>query len=447
MVLVLVACAVLVLVASGCSEEPQPVVPTQQPSRGDTVAALRRLVATAEQCGTCHPRHYEEWRISMHAYAVEDPVFHALNELMLSQQPVVDEQFCMRCHTPFGSLFGETLPGVHKERLSPIARQGVSCDVCHMMALPHPAGVSVQRFRLDGARVGNISDPVPNTFHASVYEPLMSQSEACAPCHDVINPLGVLVERTYTEWRESSFPGRGITCQVCHMPWTAEPVAVDGPVRRRHSHLMPGVDVPLSDFPGREQMLEAVEYLLQNALRMTVTVPAQLPRDSLLRIRVQLFNNITGHDIPTGSIFMRQMWLEVIVREAATGRVLYASGTLDSQGDLRTLHSVDVQQGRVPLDTALVLFTGTALKNGRPAFFWEAHTVQFRTIPAFDSRTAVYTVAPPPGGWTGELEVSVRLRFRAFPPYLLRALGLSELVARLPIFDMEQELRRVAITR
>ncbi len=434
-----------VLIVWGCASEPQPAAPPSQPGRADTAAALRRLVASAEQCQPCHPKHYEEWRISMHAYAVEDPVFHALNALMLAEQPVVDDQFCMRCHTPIGSLFGETLPGVQKRDLSPLARQGITCDVCHMMALPHPPGKGVERFVLDGARRGNIPDPIPNSFHASAHEPLVSQSEACAPCHDVINPLGVLVERTYTEWRESPFPGRGITCQVCHMPWTAEPVADGGPVRRRHSHLMPGVDVPLSDFPGREQMMEAVEYLLQNALRMTVTLPSELPRDSLLRIRVVLSNNITGHDIPTGSIFTRQMWLEVIVRDVSSGRVLYESGTLDSYGDLRTLHSIEVQQGRVPFDTALVLFNGTALKNGKPAFFWEAHTVEFRTIPAFDSRTAVYRILPPPGGWSGELEVSVRLRFRALPPYLLRALGLGDLVQRLPIFDMEWEQRRVSV--
>lgn len=433
------------LLCGSCAPESEPAAPSGSVRRSDTVAALRRQVAVAEQCQPCHPRHYEEWRISMHAYAVEDPVFHALNALMLAGQPVVDDQFCMRCHTPLGSLFGETFPGVRKEQLSPLAQQGITCDVCHMMALPHPAGRGVERFRLDGARRGAIADPAPNSFHASVYEPLLSQSEVCAPCHDVVNPLGVLVERTYTEWRQSLYPVRGITCQVCHMPWQEEPVAVGGPVRRRHSHLMPGVDVPLSDFPGREQLLEAVEYLLQNALRMTVTVPSELSRDSLLRVRVVLSNTITGHDVPTGSIFTRQLWVELIVREAATGRVLYESGTLDAGGDLRTLHSADVQAGRLPLDTALFLFNGTALRNGRAAFFWEAQTIEFRTIPAFDSRTAVYTVAPPPGGWTGDLEVQVRLRFRALPPYLLRSLGLGALVERLPIFDMEQELRQVRV--
>ena len=37
----------------------------------------------AEACKTCHPQHYEEWRGSMHAYAITDPVFHAMHRLSL----------------------------------------------------------------------------------------------------------------------------------------------------------------------------------------------------------------------------------------------------------------------------------------------------------------------------------------------------------------------------
>ncbi len=31
----------------------------------------------AETCQPCHPVHYEEWKSSMHAYAMKDPVFHS----------------------------------------------------------------------------------------------------------------------------------------------------------------------------------------------------------------------------------------------------------------------------------------------------------------------------------------------------------------------------------
>src|SRR5262245_42452858 len=29
-------------------------------------------------CGNCHPDHFEQWRLSPHAYAMRDPVFHAM---------------------------------------------------------------------------------------------------------------------------------------------------------------------------------------------------------------------------------------------------------------------------------------------------------------------------------------------------------------------------------
>lgn len=33
---------------------------------------------SATVCGSCHPQHYAEWRTSMHAYAMVDPVFRKL---------------------------------------------------------------------------------------------------------------------------------------------------------------------------------------------------------------------------------------------------------------------------------------------------------------------------------------------------------------------------------
>ena len=32
-----------------------------------------------ETCKDCHPKHFEEWQSSMHAYAGDDPIFLAMN--------------------------------------------------------------------------------------------------------------------------------------------------------------------------------------------------------------------------------------------------------------------------------------------------------------------------------------------------------------------------------
>ena len=39
----------------------------------------REQLLDPESCRTCHPTHYREWASSMHAYAVDDPVFQAMN--------------------------------------------------------------------------------------------------------------------------------------------------------------------------------------------------------------------------------------------------------------------------------------------------------------------------------------------------------------------------------
>ena len=62
------------------------------------------------------------------------------------------------------------------------------------------------------------------------------------------------------------------------------------------------------------------------------------------------------------------------------------------------------------------------------------------TLPVSGSRTVNYfidlpTVVPESGSI---LDISVRLRFRSFPPFLLRHINLNEEVERLLIWDIDQ---------
>ena len=77
----------------------------------------------------------------------------------------------------------------------------------------------------------------------------------CGSCHDIVNPLGVHLEQTYKEWKDSLFsdpmnPDRS-TCNRCHMPGRTDVVAdYEGvSLRRHHDHRMPGVDIAMST-PG-----------------------------------------------------------------------------------------------------------------------------------------------------------------------------------------------------
>ena len=37
---------------------------------------------SAATCGTCHPKHYEEWSVSQHSYAQLSPVYMAINNFL-----------------------------------------------------------------------------------------------------------------------------------------------------------------------------------------------------------------------------------------------------------------------------------------------------------------------------------------------------------------------------
>ena len=49
---------------------------------------------SAEQCGVCHIKHYEEWKLSTHAHAWTDLQFQS--ELKKESSPFM----CINCHIP-----------------------------------------------------------------------------------------------------------------------------------------------------------------------------------------------------------------------------------------------------------------------------------------------------------------------------------------------------------
>jgi hypothetical protein len=75
--------------------------------------------AAPEQCASCHPNHYNEWRSSMHAYAFVDPVFFAMHERGQRETGGKLDQFCTKCHSPIASLTGETPPFFLKKKIQP----------------------------------------------------------------------------------------------------------------------------------------------------------------------------------------------------------------------------------------------------------------------------------------------------------------------------------------
>lgn len=417
--------------------------PSDGISPTDSLVLIQEAFDNPTECRSCHPNHYAEWQKSMHAYAFVDPIFFRLNEIGQQRSGNQLDQFCVKCHSPIASLLQEAPPGFDPNAISALAQTGVQCDVCHAISEFEP-GRGIAEFRLDGVKQGPIPDPQSNSFHKSEFDRRYLKSGICSGCHDVFAPNGVQVEFTSTEWENSPFSAMGLECQGCHMPTYTGEAAVGGPQREVHRHTFIGVDIPLVDFPGKSETIAMVDELLKGAVNMTVNAPDQIASETDMTVQVEINNDITGHNVPSGTTFERQMWLEVQVTNAATGAVIYESGHLDDNGDLLNHHSEAVKNGALPEDADLTLFHGIPYKNGEETlFFWEADRIEDKTIPPFESRAAEYQLDVPASA--DALELSVRLRFRSFPPYLLRAIGMEELLPNLLIFDMQKFEQTISV--
>ena len=212
---------------------------------------IRPLLETdfvsARECAQCHPKQYDEWSRSMHAYAQHSPVFEAFTLTLVERTGGTIGTFCTRCHTPIGVSLGETasLRNVHRSR---IAMEGVTCIVCHRLQRPFYKASSripvVPGQVLEACIYGPFGNPVDpdGSTHPAGGRGHILKSQLCGSCHDVTSPEGVRLEEAFSEWQNSPAAKEGVSCQECHMG--PNPGV---PVKRMHRQLgkaatIPGVD-------------------------------------------------------------------------------------------------------------------------------------------------------------------------------------------------------------
>src|SRR5687768_1766164 len=96
----------LALLVLGC-DSPRPQA-RPAPDAGVMPALTRAQLLDPASCKSCHPKHYREWRSSMHAYAADDPVFLAMNKRGQRETEGALGDFCVGCHAPMAVREGET---------------------------------------------------------------------------------------------------------------------------------------------------------------------------------------------------------------------------------------------------------------------------------------------------------------------------------------------------
>lgn len=309
----------------------------------------------AASCGTCHRTQLETWRTSAHARGTASPVFQALLPRVEAAWGASARQACVSCHAPAHG--GDEV---------------VSCVSCH--------GATGNRGEKNGALVVDLELPLASTktrlhndAHAVAPRGLLTSASLCGTCHEVHGP-GLFDERTLTEFRSTDGED---SCLSCH--------GVGGAEGHRFAGVDPAWGAPESvraDADARSRALWA------KGLTLSVEPEGQ-------GVRVTLTNQ-ARHAVPTGVAMLRDVWVELEVRDERGGAF-----------DVPRLFDLRAGLERDGLAVALIT---------------EASRISSGALEPGASRSMPWTR---PVGVTGALEVRAFVRARAIRDDVLEALELQ----------------------
>jgi nitrate/TMAO reductase-like tetraheme cytochrome c subunit len=542
--------------ASG-QEIPKP--PPESISHEEAMARATAQYPSAKVCGECHPRQYEQWSISSHAYANLSPMFNKFEQRINDISRGTVNYFCVRCHASVGTALGEPRAIAWWDR-SGAAQEGITCVTCHRVGEAYGKVNAARRIT-----PGPIHEPVFGPFDSlgglkaitnartngilvTIDEPdrpaegdkkwirmhqtaiqsdLIKKSEFCVACHQVAVHPGIKLETVWEEYRASPAAKEGITCQDCHMSkfpgqpqqtvgfdqgWAAEvnkkhfnearpltdhtfvgpgyPISHPGlfPLRREDSPFTPqqwltfdyrakwGSDQFENNVPadaniphewqnssdrkkawlwvqenlGRWKDREALRLkLMESASRLDGPFFEGSPTaNQAFSFSYKLTNLNKGHNLPSGSLGAQpELWLNVALIDPDGNRI-WESGYVDKFGDLADLQSKEVGDLKIPHDDQLFSmqskFLTTNLKGtdremylpinldfdqdpfirpgGAPTSILNHPPnarLEKRSIPPLGSRTAYYKVPAHLMSKKGKYRLAARLRGRTEPIYFM----------------------------
>jgi hypothetical protein len=304
----------------------------------------RQALLDPDTCKACHPDQTREWSGSMHAYAADDPVFVAMNRRGQRETGGQLGDFCVKCHAPMAVAEGLTTDGMNLAQV-PRPMKGVTCYFCHNAAAVTGTHNNPVQLANDRAMRGSMKDAQSTRAHDTAYSPLLDSSRTesaamCGSCHDIVNPHGAHVERTFAEWNGSLFakPPVGLSCAGCHMPTRMGLAStLSKKPRLLRSHTFAAVDVALTPFPEREEQRRLVQKELDGTLQATLCVEVGAGAQA---VSVTLENVGAGHGWPSGAVADRRAWVEVIAE--AKGEVVLQSGVVPEGSSLTKLDDPDL---------------------------------------------------------------------------------------------------------
>jgi uncharacterized protein with PIN domain len=402
--------------------------------------SVREATGTFENstsCSICHQNIYKQFRESMHARSFANPLFRKIFFGEVLKRSAKDETMteeaegCIACHSPLTSLMNRGRIGTLTEEQFKPGLSGVECDVCHRITGhkgPRPrngnylAVPGMQKFG---------PFPQQSDWHHA-YSELQTRSEVCAVCHSRVNRFGLEIISTFSEWEASRYAGEGIQCQDCHMNaqgflTAGKPVfesgkasqntSADSPLRSRlYTHRFPGAH-------SETQVKGAIRLDMQ--VETPVRVPGKKPE---IQVIVVVDNSKSGHKLPTGTVELRMVYLDLyaqvgerripIPASSANGEVFDVSGR--SRFDAEILGK-DFPQGRR-------LYRAICVDSAdRPTFYsFDAQKIVFDNRLSADEIRKEFFTLPVPEDIGKEFSLVAKLYYLRYPDPFAERLGVGK---------------------
>ncbi|MDA1050288.1 MAG: multiheme c-type cytochrome [Planctomycetota bacterium] len=262
---------------------------------------------------------------------------------------------CGSCHDVFAPNGFRLEDAFSEFKASPAARKKfLNCQDCHMGLSPGEA--SGYAFE-PAAKVGNVSTtPRKRTNHMiagpdySIIHPGLFPHNPNAVREEHAEFAGDLEPglATMREWLQFDYrAGWGTEQFERNLPdGYSFPAAWESQARRFRA-----ADVLREQFDLLNEAAQARHQVLSAGYKLGDIVQDRAGHDGI-RFRVNVYNGTDGHSVPTGFDAERLVFLRVTVWDR-NGQLVFVSGDLDPNGDVRDSHSLYVHNGELPLDRQL----------------------------------------------------------------------------------------------
>lgn len=275
---------------------------------------------------------------------------------------------CGSCHDVFAPNGFRLEDAFSEFKASPAARKKFqNCQDCHMGLSPGEA--SGYAFA-PAAKVGNVSTPPRKRTNHMMAGPDYSIIHPGLFPH---NPNAVREEHavfademetglaTMREWLQFDYKaGWGTEQFERSLPdGYSFPATWESQARRFRA-----ADILRDQFELLDEASRQRHQVLSAGYKLGDVILDRAGHDGI-HFRVNVYNGTDGHSVPTGFDAERLVFLRVSVWDR-NGRLVFVSGDLDPNGDVRDSHSIYVHNGELPIDRQLFsLQTRFVVRNVR----------------------------------------------------------------------------------